>query len=152
MRMQDSQANCGSTALHNALAAMGIKRSPAECERLCGVTATAGVGPEGLLTAAKAIKGCHPEILEVFNPRHALGLLRDCLRSGRPAILCVDEGGHYVAAIGALGDRYQVADGAKNELVVSYTGPVLADRWGEPVLDPITASAQGSLAYWGLVL
>lgn len=137
MRLQDSQANCGPTALHNALAALGIRRSPAECERLCATTATEGTPADNLQAAAKSIRGCHPVVMESTDPTTSIWALFGRL-AHRPAILCVDADQHYIAAIGLLGDRFLVADGAHNDLVLPYSSTQLLRRWGP--------------AHWALVL
>lgn len=146
MRLQDSQANCGPTALHNALAALGIRRTPAECERLCGTTAADGTSQDGLIAAAKTVRGCHPRVFETDDGGMAGEALRGILTS-RPAILCVDHDEHYVAAIGLLGDRFLVADGAKSALVLSYSGPALVQRWRSCEYGGPTPPT-----YWGLIL
>lgn len=147
MRAQDSQFNCGPVALHNALLALGIKRSIKECERLTGVTATAGADTKAMMDAARPIRGVHLMPVETTEPQAAIAILRDALRRGRPALLSVDQGEHYVAAVGLLGDRVLVADGADNEIVVSVPDFVLVRRWGYRVGPPTD-----TLLFWACVL
>jgi ABC-type bacteriocin/lantibiotic exporter with double-glycine peptidase domain len=136
MRMQSSEANCGSTALSNALAAIGIKRGLDECEKLCGVTAEQGTSVFKLIDVASTIRR-NPTVINCKD-KYAYLVLCDGLRNGRSAILCVDENEHYVAAVGIIGKRVLVADSALNELVVSYSETKLLDRWAPD--------------YWGLIL
>lgn len=129
MRMQDTAANCGPASLSNALAAMGITKSQKECELLCRTTAQDGTNPKQLVTGAR-LAAMHGS--GVFkNVKQALALieLEHYLRLGRAAVLCVDSGDHWVAAVGMLGRRFLIADPADNELVLSYDGAELARRW-----------------------
>lgn len=129
MRMQNSQANCGPTAMQNALDAMGIVRSIEECEKLCGCTAIDGTSPGKLFKGLEAVHELDPSVLSETREEVALALLELALRAGRPVILLVDDAGHWVAAIGLLGKRIQIADGASNELVMSYPIGAFATRW-----------------------
>ena len=131
MRMQDSQANCGAYALKNALSALGIERSAEELEKLCKTSATKGTSPRNLFRAAEKIEGCYPAVLREKRGYVALLSLEHTVGKGRPALLVVDEGQHWVAVVGRLGDRFLVADSADNELVVSYDASTLLDRWAD---------------------
>lgn len=128
MRMQDTAANCGPASLSNALQAIGIIRSQSECETLCRTSAQDGTTTRGLQSAIKSV-GRQPEILNERRADVALSFLRDDLRKGRSAVLCVDLGEHWVAAIGIIGDRVLIADPADNELVMSLSGDQLKSRW-----------------------
>lgn len=70
-------------------------------------------------------------------------LLYHALRNGRPVVLLVDKGEHWVVAVGLLGHRCLVADSADSELVVSYTQEEVMTRW---------KLAESGKAYWGVVL
>lgn len=145
MRMQSSDANCGPTALSNALYAMGINRSASECEVLCKTNATNGTDVINLVAAIDNIPRCNPVVIANREPNFALFALGDALRRGRSAILCVSGYGrgsqdneHFVAAIGLLGGRVLIADSSSNELVESWTSKKLAKRWAPD--------------YWGVLL
>jgi ABC-type bacteriocin/lantibiotic exporter with double-glycine peptidase domain len=129
MRLQDSQANCGAASLSNALAALGISHSQAECAELCKTTATEGTPPKRLLSGAKQL-GRQPQVVSEKRGAVAMLYLDAHLRAGRPAVLCVDNDEHWVAAVGLLGERILVADPADNELVLSYSRAGLVARWG----------------------
>jgi ABC-type bacteriocin/lantibiotic exporter with double-glycine peptidase domain len=126
--MQDTAANCGPASLSNALQAIGITRTQAECEQLCRTSGTEGTNARGLQAAIKAV-GRVPEILNERRADVALCFLREDLRGGRAAVLCVDKSEHWVAAIGVVGDRILIADPADNELVFSLSGDQLKTRW-----------------------
>lgn len=138
MRMQSSQANCGPYALHNALWALGIKRSADECEVLCRTNATEGTYTTALMKAINTIRGTKCKEITGKSLLEAMWYLTEALRGGRPVILCVDDEGHYITAVGLLGDRVLVADSADNELVLSYKLTGLKKRW-KP-------------AYWGVIV
>lgn len=129
MRMQDSQANCGPTAMSNALAALGITRPAAECEKLCKTSATEGTSAKRLLSALRSIETCQPAELREKRQDVAMLKLDKALQYGRPVILCVAENTHWVAAVGALGGRVLVADSADNELVLSKSLEQLTTWW-----------------------
>lgn len=129
MRLQDSQANCGSTAVKNALCALGIDRSTEECELLCGTTATQGTPPHRMIKGLESIHELDVQVIHESREEIALLLLREALRDGRPVILLVDNAEHWISAIGLLGERIDIADGADNELVTTNTPMGLAVRW-----------------------
>jgi len=129
MRLQDSQANCGSTAVKNALCALGIDRSTEECELLCGTTAIQGTPPRRMIKGLESIHELDVQVISEHRKEIALLLLCESLRDGRPVILLVDKNEHWIAAIGLLGDRIIIADGADNELVTSYNTDGISGRW-----------------------
>lgn len=134
MRGQDSQANCGPYALMNALRSLGIMRTREELEVLCGTTMTDGTPPPKLLRAIGRIDGCQPVKIRERRRDIALLRLKGALDQGRPVVLVWQDsegnsGGHWVAAVGMLGDRYLIADAADNELVLSHTVAEVAEKW-----------------------
>lgn len=139
--MQDTEANCGPTAMSNALAAMGTARTVTECEALCKTSASRGVSAAKLIRALKATE-LEPEVVHESRRDVAFLRLDQALRMGRPVILSVANGTHWVAAIGRLGDRYLVADSDDNDLVISRDANALATWWAEKTSRP----------YYGVVL
>jgi ABC-type bacteriocin/lantibiotic exporter with double-glycine peptidase domain len=128
MRMQDTAANCGPASVSNALQALGIIRSQAECEVLCKTSGTDGTSTRNIIRAVQSL-GCRGLPIKEKRQVVAWLMLMRWLRAGAPIILCVDDSSHWVAAIGTLGDRVLVADPADNELVLSYDTEKLMDRW-----------------------
>lgn len=129
MRFQDTQSNCGPASLLNALAALGIHRTQEELATLCKTTGTDGTSPRNLQNAIRVL-GRDPVVINERREDVAVLWLDAWLRMGRPVILCVDGGTHWVTAIGTLGyTRVLVADPADNELVLSYDRSVLVSRW-----------------------
>lgn len=142
MRLQDSQAGCGPASMSNALAALGIARTIPECEGLCRTTGTEGTSPANLIRALATVEGVEAAVLSEAREDVAMLRLEAALRRGRPLVLCVDDAGHWVAAIGVLGDRVLVADPADNELVLSLAPGELARRWAGP----------GRFKFYGVIL
>lgn len=144
MRMQSSEANCGCTALYNALYAIGIHRSLEECETLCKTNATDGTYTTNLVEAIAQIRGCNPVVISRREPQFSLFALGDGLRRGRSAVLCIggdrhgSDNEHYVAAIGLIGNRVIIADSASNELVESWRQIKIQRKWAPD--------------YWGVIL
>lgn len=128
MRLQDNQANCGAAAVKNGLCALGIDRSTEECELLCGTTAN-GTPPKRLLKGLQTIHELDPAVFHSRNEIAASAILESFLRKGRPTILLVDNAEHWVTAIGLLGERVLIADGADSELVTSYPTDGFTKRW-----------------------
>lgn len=127
--MQDTAANCGPASLSNALQAVGVIRSQAECETLCRTSGTDGTSIKGLQSGIKAV-GRYPVALNERRYDVARLRLRDALVWGQAAVLCVDQNEHWVAAVGLIGHRILIADPADNELVLSLAIDELKARWG----------------------
>lgn len=134
MRMQSSQANCGSTSLYNALHALGYTSATLEeCEKACKVDATEGTSVKKMLAGIKTMgKQAFAEIKEAKDDIALLKLDQN-LRWGMPALLVVDADSHWVTVIGRLGEhRYLLCDPADSELVISLSEGELLQRWGTP--------------------
>lgn len=145
-RYQSYRADCGPSALGNALEALEHVRSHDELITLCGTTAD-GTTPTGLKRAIDRLReSCDLRPGEMRDSHADIALLRlgAVLAHGRPAVLLVDGWGHWVAAVGRLGDTFVVADSAHLRQVVYLPPSALAARWGHP---GVTRGA-----FYGLVL
>lgn len=132
MRMQDSAANCGPTALHNALLAIGVVRSVQELEVLCGTSATNGTPVRSLKRALSKIEGVLPVEIKERRRDIAALKLRHSLTGGRPVVLLwtsLVPGDHWVTAVGLLGDRYLICDPGDLELVTSVEIDSVCSKW-----------------------
>lgn len=135
-RFQSYRADCGPSALGNALEALEIRRSHDELVSLCRTTARDGTNHLGMLRAIRTIK----ESCELFGPVEmrdsasdvALLRLAHLLGGGRPAVLCVDSWSHWVAVVGVLGSRFVVADSADLRQTIWMGPEQLVSRWGYP--------------------
>jgi ABC-type bacteriocin/lantibiotic exporter with double-glycine peptidase domain len=131
VRYQTTQATCGPAALYNAGCALGRRLALDECEAACKTT-TRGTGIRQLLAGARALGFKVETELRESRDDAAAAILWSHLHCGRVAILCVDASEHWVAAVGRVGGRYLVADGADAELVLSYSEGELLQRWRAP--------------------
>lgn len=136
MRYQSNRASCGPASLHNALAALGIKRSEDELIALCKQTKD-GTSSAKLVAAIKAVStAAQPTYGEAIKWRDiesgVVGLWYIVSERGRPVILCVDKFEHWVACVGYLGGRFMVVDSAEIGLVFYYTKEELEKRWEGP--------------------
>lgn len=141
MRLQSSQALCGAAALANALRAVGVHKATedrivtlikASADASDGTPAAEGIGPVQLDRAAGAF-GYVLEPVTVHNPLAAFAMLRGWVAGGYPVLLAVDwhngDAGHWMAAVGVMGDYVLVADSANDEIVLPYAGQALCRRW-----------------------
>lgn len=145
MLMQSSQYDCGAVALHNALASLGHYRSLDELRAICKSSAQDGTSPLKLKRGIDKIKdSCGLVSWEIRTGKKdvAVGLLHLALANGRPGLLLVDNGAHWVAWVGQLGMRILVADSASAELVVSVDPEAFFTRW----------HCEGRDSYYALVL
>lgn len=146
MKLQDSKANCGPTALANALEAMGHVRSVEELAKLCGTNATQGTPIPGLIRAIKLLKEpCDLDehrLIRTASFDLAAGALQRALAQGRAAVMLVDTGEHYVAGFGSLGSRFHIADSADERLVVSVDDDKLREWW----------DSGGRYKHWAVIL
>jgi ABC-type bacteriocin/lantibiotic exporter with double-glycine peptidase domain len=128
MKFQDTKADCGPTALYNALHALGLRRTPQELAVLCRTTAQDGTSSAKLLAAVRKLELSAWRIRETRD-QAALGLMLYALENGRPLVCVVDRGEHWVAVVGRLGNRVLVADSADNALILSYGLEEWLARW-----------------------
>ena len=136
MRYQSNRASCGPASLHNALAALGIKRSEDELIALSGQTPN-GTSSRGII---KAIKSVSTPEAELFGTavrwrniqEGSVGLWYLVGERGRPVILCVDDFEHWVSCVGYLGGRFMIVDSAHNGLLLYYDKEQLNQRWEGP--------------------
>lgn len=132
MRMQDTCASCGPTALHNALLSLGVYRSVSELEVLCGTTATNGTPVRSLKRGLSRLDEVAP--VEIKERRRVVAALklRHSLASGRPVVLLwtsVIPGDHWVSAIGLLGERVLICNSSSLDLVVSTEIDAVCSSW-----------------------
>lgn len=143
MRFQQTKSSCGPASLANAARAMGIERTEDELIELCHTTPD-GTTPRNLVKAANLISSGAFEVRE-RRPEVAIAFLRDSCRAGRAGVALVDEGEHYVAIVGRLGQRFVVVDPAHNDMVLCYNLDDWLARWRYP-------GPGSSIHYWAVIL
>jgi predicted double-glycine peptidase len=129
--LQSTLYSCGPCAVLNALTALG-RAEPELTEqvmiRLAGCTPTFGSNATGLKRALSALR-FKSRALSYAQPTRALGGLRRALKAGHPVIMLVDGDDHWVACVGALGDRFLLADSGGSGVVDSLSTEQLTRRW-----------------------
>jgi predicted double-glycine peptidase len=128
VKLQSTSFTCGPVAIVNAISALDDTDFSEEVvKELAGTTATHGTSPRQVRSAIKKL-GYTSEKFE--GPSHlAWRLLRGYLAEGNPVLLIVDNGAHWITAVGALGDRILLADSADGETVVSRDAWSVLRRW-----------------------
>lgn len=112
MILQDTLASCGTTALSNAIAALGWTQLPPDAVfELTGCTEVRGTMAAGIKRAATKLQ-LRVGVVSDNDGLKAWYALRGRLAAGHAAVLVVDDGEHWVAAIGMLGDRVVLVDSA----------------------------------------
>jgi ABC-type bacteriocin/lantibiotic exporter with double-glycine peptidase domain len=123
---QSQKYTCGATAFANALEARGHDRRLTEEEAvaLCGTTPLKGTPIAGL---KKATKKMGLGVVDWTLPwDNAWARLRVALQRGAPVLLAVDQGEHWVTAVGLLDGRVLVYDPAKCDLFSWGAGELTA--------------------------
>ncbi len=138
--MQSHPNLCGPAALANAFRALG-KTTVTEDKIAGRIQSTAsavespaqdGAGVRSLQRAAETLGyNLVPWTFTAFE--QAWAYVAHALREGRPALLAVDSGqsedGHWVTAVGTIGDGLLVADPAEAEIVEPVSAKSLDTRW-----------------------
>ncbi len=149
MRFQNLPWSCGPAALVNAFRALGSKIAELKVRRAAGCSEEHGADEFGLMAAARELG-----FSAVPNTSHdvasAWAFVRANVMDGRPCLLCIDSWGHWVTAVGTVGDRLLIADpsnGKRNMYengVHPFRRQALARRWRHSrVDDPFYAIAIG---------
>src|SRR5665213_283880 len=108
MRIQRSPFLCGPIAVLNAARALGVRLREREVRAHSGTTKKEGTNQFGVLSALDKLGF---EFLEMNGTKQgAFHHLRDRIAEGWVGVLCVEEGNHWVAAIGVVGDRIVTFD------------------------------------------
>lgn len=144
MLLQNTQADCGPAALHNALEVLGHRRSMDELRDLCRMTA-GGVDEKKLMKAVANLKealGLQPWVIRETRRMCAAGLTHLAMSRGRPIICAVDLDDHWVTLAAMAGERFLIIDSAEAGLMQSLDGEAWFNRW----------NSGGRYPYWGLVL
>lgn len=140
MRMQSHANLCGPAALANAFRTVGKTHvTEDKVAKAIKVAASAveapeqdGAGVRSLQRAAEAFGyALTPWTFAAFEQAWAYTLYS--VGRGQPCLLAVDSGqtdeGHWITAIGTVGDSLLVADPAESEIVEPVTARALDTRW-----------------------
>lgn len=130
MRYQNRHFMCGPTALANALEVYGKRVNQDEIAKVAGTTVE-GTSLSQIKKAAKKY-GFYGIPVKYKTEFDAEQVLVDNLyfpSPGHPIILCVDKWTHWITAIGTIGSKYIVVDGADDEYIRFYNSDELLLRW-----------------------
>jgi len=143
VRYQTTQATCAAAAVLNALSALEHVVSEDQVVAASGIKdTTKGMGEREIKRALTSLGYDHGEIYTA-SESHGWLFLRDALVFyGRPVIMAVDRDKHWVAAVGTLGERVALADGAHNDMMVYRPRASLMPRW----------HSGGRTGYYGIVI
>lgn len=125
MRLQSEQSDCGPTTLANVFEA---RLGPASgltvdvCRDLCGYNPQRGVNAAGM---RRGISRAGYRVVKVTSTLELVG----ALAQGYPCALLVDDGEHWIGALGLLGGRVLICDSAQGWLVTGCTLEELERRW-----------------------
>ena len=133
MRFQSHPCSCGAAACLNAIIALGGRATEAELRSLAGTTKE-GTSADGIVKALRdsgytAVRRIFAQELDAWE------WLQEELLRGKAVIIDVDDGEHWVAAIGFLGDKVTLADSGRYRKNVQENGVLvlpkleLLERW-----------------------
>ncbi len=112
MRYQTKEWYCGPAAVQSCLAILGERISQDTLAAAGGTTEEHGTDEDGVKRMVLSLgRGC--DQFESDTAAAAYGWLWLNCSLGRPAVLCVDQWSHWVAAIGLIGSRIVLFDPAR---------------------------------------
>ncbi len=119
---------CGPFALKHALVALGRLVSE---ERIAVVARThwwSGTNEIRLVRAARAFD-CDLQLVRALRGDRARAQLIQHLRKRRPAILCVDDWGHWITVVRHEASTFVIIDSEREPVLDAVTWPQLRARW-----------------------
>jgi hypothetical protein len=125
---QPNNWSCGPFALKHALIMLGKFVDEKRAARIAGTHWWSGTDEIKLARAARAYDCRMPGIRET-NPLHARRELLYALKRGYPALLCVDNWGHWITVVGAEKGRFIYMDSRKAPVVRYDSWRALKKRW-----------------------
>jgi len=116
MRIQRTAFSCGPLAILNAASALGVRLTEREIRLHTGTTKKEGTNSFGMLSALERLGF---EFRQTNDHKHAaFHTLLESIVEGYVGVLCVEEGNHWIAAVGVVGSRIVTFDSwnsAKNK-------------------------------------
>jgi ABC-type bacteriocin/lantibiotic exporter with double-glycine peptidase domain len=132
MKIQRAPFLCGPLAVVNAARALGVHLTEREVRAHTGTTKKEGTNQWGILSALEKLGFRFIEVKA--DKLAAFELLRREIDDGAAAILSVEDGGHWAAAIGVIGQRIVTFDSWNSAANKSECGVDVVDgrqllRW-----------------------
>lgn len=109
MRFQQLSWSCGPAAVVNAARAVGKRIAESRVRKLSGTTKRDGTDEHGLITGIRGAGLTATPHWSTIDTT-AWAFVRSNVLDGRPCLLCIDNWGHWVTAIGLVGDHVLIAD------------------------------------------
>ena len=109
MKLQERLFSCGPAAMRAALYVLGHKKiSEATLRRRAGTTPE-GTNEIGLMRAIRSYNH-KPKEYQSSARTSSWAWVRNCLKKGKPVLLCIEQWEHWVAAVGLIGGDVLVFD------------------------------------------
>jgi hypothetical protein len=125
---QPNDWTCGPFALKHSLIALGKFVSEDELAAVARTHWWAGTSELGLARACRSVD-CEIDIVRHLDQSEARKALNATLRRKIPALLCVDDWGHWIAVLSEKGGRYVIVDSNEDPVLNVITWPRLRERW-----------------------
>ena len=125
---QPNDFTCGPFALKHALVAIGKPADEDEIASIAHTHARAGTDELGLARAARAYD-CDLHHERTLSAERARRILIEQLRSRMPALLCVDDWGHWLTAVRHDGGRFILIDSNEDPVLTDVSWAQLERRW-----------------------
>ena len=140
MKLQERKYSCGAANVRCALYVLGHKRlSEATIRKKCGTTPD-GTDEFDILRGIKAY-GHRARECKFSSGKEAWHWLRATLGRGKVVLMCTDNEGHWVTAVGRLGGRIWIYDPdsttpprqRRYSTLELVSKEELTSRWGNPI-------------------
>jgi hypothetical protein len=125
---QPDDWSCGPFALKHALAAIGHVADEQDLARIAKTHWWSGTDEIRLARAARAYD-CDLEYVRTLNAERARKELTASLRERCPALLCVDDWGHWITALACERGEFVVVDSLADPVLAITTWTRLRKRW-----------------------
>ncbi len=126
---QPNDWTCGPFALKHALLALGKLVTEDQINAVAQAHWWSGTDEIRLSKAADAFD-CGLDLRRRIDAEKARKALASVVRDGTPAILCVDEWGHWITVVGHEKSRFVVLDSNMDPVLNVISWPELRRRWG----------------------
>lgn len=125
---QPNEWTCGPFALKHSLIALGKFVSESALADVARTHWWSGTSELGLAKAARLVD-CDLEVVRYLDADDARKGLNATLRRKLPALLCVDDWGHWIAVLSEKGGRYVIVDSNQNPVLNIVSWAALRERW-----------------------
>ncbi len=125
---QPNDWSCGPFALKHALVALGCLADEDTISSVAQPHWCTGTNEVKLARAARQF-GCDLPMIRRTSAEGALGTLVRYLNHAMPVLLCIDNWGHWITAVGHGKQRFVVLDSRNEPVLQVMSWPQLRNRW-----------------------